>query len=114
MKPGPVISDEKLAVLPPKDAVYGEMEGLIHHFEIIMNGPRAPKGATVYDATEAANGELGFMVVSNGTGRPYRMRIRPPCFYIFSALPRLITGEMVADLSATLASINIIAGELDR
>jgi NADH dehydrogenase I D subunit len=114
LKPGPVISDEKLTVLPPKEAVYGEMEGLSHHFEIVMNGPKAPVGAIVYDATEAANGELGFMVVSNGTGKPYRMRIRPPCFYVFSALPRLITGEMVADLSATLASINIIAGELDR
>jgi len=111
---GPVISDTKLAVLPIKKEVYGEMEGLIHHFEIVINGPQAPKGAVCYHATEAANGELGFTIVSNGKGVPYRMRIRPPCFYIFSALPRVITGQLVADLSATLASINIIAGELDR
>ncbi len=111
---GPVLADTKTAVLPPKDAVYNEMEGLVHHFEIIMRGPRAPKGAICYDATEAANGELGFTIVSNGTGVPYRMHIRPPCFHVFAALPKLITGHMVADLSATLASINIIAGELDR
>ncbi len=114
LKPGPVIADEKTAVLPAKNPVYTEMEGLIHHFEIIMKGPQAPKGAIVYDATEAANGELGFTIVSNGSGVPYRMHIRPPCFHIFAALPRLIVGHMVADLSATLASINIIAGELDR
>jgi NADH:ubiquinone oxidoreductase subunit D len=111
---GPVIADAKLAVLPPKERVYTEMEGLIHHFEVIMNGPIPPKGAVCYDATEAANGHLGFTIVSNGKGTPYRMRIRPPCYYIFAALPRMITGQMVADLSATLASINIIAGELDR
>jgi NADH dehydrogenase I D subunit len=111
---GPVMSDDKTAVLPKKDAVYNEMEGLIHHFEIIMKGPRAPLGEICYDATEAANGELGFTIVSNGTGVPYRMHVRAPCFYIFAALPRLITGQMVADLTATLASINIIAGELDR
>jgi NADH-quinone oxidoreductase subunit C/D len=108
------MSDTKTAVLPSKKEVYNEMEGLIHHFEIIMRGPRAPLGEICYDATEAANGELGFTIVSNGTGVPYRMHIRPPCFHIFAALPRLITGQMVADLSATLASINIIAGELDR
>ncbi len=111
---GPVIADAKLAVLPQKERVYHEMEGLIHHFEVIMNGPIPPLGAVCYDATEAANGELGFTIVSNGKGAPYRMRIRPPCYYIFAALPRVITGQMVADLSATLASINIIAGELDR
>ncbi len=111
---GPVIADAKLAVLPPKKTVYREMESLIHHFEVIVKGPQPPLGAICYDATEAANGELGFTIVSNGKGKPYRMRIRPPCFYVFAALPRLITGQMVADLSATLASINIIAGELDR
>lgn len=114
LKKGPVIADAKLAVLPPKNQVYREMESLIHHFEIIVKGPQPPAGAVCYDATEAANGELGFTIVSNGKGVPYRMRIRPPCFYIFAALPRVVTGQMVADLSATLASLNIIAGELDR
>ena len=111
---GPVNADDKRIVLPPKDGVYHRMEELIHHFEIVMYGPKAPKGAMVYDATEAANGELGFTVVSDGSNKPYRMHVRPPCFHVFSALPRLVEGSMIADLSAVLASMNIIAGELDR
>jgi NADH:ubiquinone oxidoreductase subunit D len=100
-------------VLPKKDDVYGHIEGLIHHFEIVMFGPRAPVGAQCYDSVEGANGELGFTIVSNGSNKPYRMHIRSPCFYVFSALPRLITGRLLADLPAVVASLNIIAGELD-
>jgi len=111
---GPVNVDDKRLTLPPKDGVYHRMEELIHHFEIVMYGPRAPKGAMVYDATEAANGELGFTVVSNGTDIPYRMHVRPPCFHVYAALPKLVVGRLIADLSAVLASLNIIAGELDR
>jgi NADH:ubiquinone oxidoreductase subunit D len=114
MPKGPVIADDKMVVLPPKEDVYNHIEGLIHHFELIVYGPKSPRDAICYDATEAANGELGFTIVSNGTNKPYRMHVRAPCYYIFAALPRLITGGMVADLSSTLASINIIAGELDR
>ncbi len=111
---GPVLSDDKQVVLPPKPAVYTQAEALIHHFEVVIFGPRAPVAQTVYEAVEGANGELGFMVVSDGSNKPYRLHIRPPCFYIFSALPRLITGSLLADLPATVASLNIIAGELDR
>lgn len=111
---GPVLAEDKYVALPPKERVYNQIEGLIHHFEIVMYGPRAPKGAVCYDAVEAANGELGFTIVSNGTNKPYRVHIRPPCYYVFSALPRLVTGHLLADLPATAASLNIIAGELDR
>ncbi len=110
---GPVIADEAKYVLPPKKAVYERMEELIHHFKIVIEGPKPPPGV-VYDATEGANGELGFTIVSDGSGKPYRVAVRAPCFYIFSALPRLAVGGMVADMSAILASLNIIAGELDR
>jgi NADH:ubiquinone oxidoreductase subunit D len=111
---GPVLADHKQVVLPPKQAVYGQMEALIHHFEIVMYGPKAPVAATCYQAVEGGNGELGFTIVSNGTNKPYRVHIRPPCYYIFAALPRLMTGSLLADLPATVASLNIIAGELDR
>jgi len=111
---GPVLADHKQVVLPPKPAVYEQMEALIHHFEIVMYGPKAPVAATCYQAVEGGNGELGFFIVSNGTNKPYRVHIRVPCYYIFAALPRLMTGSLLADLPATVASLNIIAGELDR
>jgi len=111
---GPVITKDKHAVLPEKEHVYNEMESLIHHFEIVMFGPKAPDGAVCYEAVEGANGELGFTIASNGTNKPYRMHVRAPCYYVFAALPRLVTGRMLADVPATVASLNIIAGELDR
>lgn len=110
---GPVNVDNPLVVLPPKERVYGSIEGLISQFELIIKGLQPPPGE-VYVATEAANGELGFYIVSDGSGRPYRVRVRPPCFPLMSALPHMIQGQMVADMVATLGSINIIAGELDR
>lgn len=111
---GRVQADAKQSVLPPKEAVYEQSEALIHHFEIVMYGPKAPRDKTIYDATEGANGELGYLIASDGSQKPYRMHVRAPCFYIFAALPRLITGSLLADLPATVASLNIIAGELDR
>lgn len=110
---GPVLADDPKATLPPKEEVYGTMEGLIRHFKFVMEGQPAPKGE-IYSATEAANGELGFYIVSDGSGRPYRLRVRPPCFIIYQALERLCKGHMVADVIAVLGSLNIIAGELDR
>ena len=111
---GPVLADEARLVLPPKAAVYEDMEALIRHFEVIIYGPKAPAGAIAYAAVEGGNGEVGYTVLSDGSNKPYRMSVRPPCFYIFSALPRLITGHLLGDVSAVVASLNIIAGELDR
>ena len=68
----------------------------------------------VYSATEAANGELGYYIVSKGGGGPYKIKVRPPCFNLFQGMPRLCEGQMIADLVAVLGSVNIIAGELDR
>ncbi len=71
-------------------------------------------GVEVYSATEAANGELGFYIVSRGGGGPYKIKVRPPCFPLFQGMPHLVEGQMIADLIAVLGSVNIIAGELDR
>lgn len=110
---GPVNSDDKRVSLPPKSETYLNIEGLINHFKHIYEGIKIPPGE-YYDATEAANGELGFYIVSDGSGTPYRVRCRPPCFTIFSAYPDMIEGSLIADAVATLGSINIIAGELER
>ncbi|MBI4669817.1 MAG: NADH-quinone oxidoreductase subunit D, partial [Elusimicrobia bacterium] len=106
---------EKRVILPPKEDAYGSIEGLMRHFKLIMpgHGVRPPKGEA-YFPVEAANGELGFYVVSDGSERPYRVRVRPPCFFIMSSLPKLLTGDMLADMVATFGSVNMIGGELDR
>jgi NADH-quinone oxidoreductase subunit C/D len=100
-------------VLPEKKDVYGNIEGLMNHFMLIIKGLRPPVGE-VYDATEAANGELGFYLVSDGSGSPYRLKVRPPCFAIYQSFPTVVKGSMLADAIATVASMNVIAGELDR
>lgn len=110
---GPVNTDDKRAALPNKAETYGNIEGLINHFKLIYEGVVVPPGE-IYDATEAANGELGYYIVSDGTGNPYRIKVRPPCFYIFSSFNEVVEGYMIADAVATLGSLNIIAGELDR
>jgi NADH-quinone oxidoreductase subunit D len=106
---------DKSVVLPPKETAYGSIEGLMNHFMLVMDGSgiRPPAGET-YFAVEGANGELGFYVVSDGTDRPYRVRCRPPCLPPVAALPRMIEGEMVADVVPTFGSVNMIGGELDR
>jgi NADH-quinone oxidoreductase subunit C/D len=104
---------DKGIVLPEKKDVYGNIEGLMNHFMLIIKGLRPPVGE-IYDATEAANGELGFYLVSDGSGRPYKLRCRPPCFAIYQSFSEQITGGLVADVISVLGSMNLIAGELDR
>ncbi|MBM4392444.1 MAG: NADH-quinone oxidoreductase subunit D [Deltaproteobacteria bacterium] len=110
---GPVMVSDHLVALPAKDKVYNTMEGLINHFKLIMHGIQPPPGE-IYSATEGGNGEIGFYIVSDGGPKPWRVRIRPPCFANYSVFPKVIQGQMVADAIAALGSINIIAGELDR
>ncbi len=108
-------TENKRAILPAKEDTYSNIEGLMNHFKMIMNGHgiRPPQG-DAYFPVEGANGELGFYVVSDGTGRPYRVRVRPPCFVIMAALPHLLNGSTVADIIPTFGSVNMIGGELDR
>jgi len=110
-----IAADEKRVVFPPKEDTYGNIEGLMQQFKLVMygHGVRPPKGE-VYFPVEGANGELGFYVVSDGTANPYRVRVRPPCFAIMSALHKILTGDMIADMIPTFGSVNMIGGELDR
>jgi NADH-quinone oxidoreductase subunit D len=110
---GPVWIDDARFVLPEKEKVYGSIEGLMHHFKIIMEGIQVPAGET-YSAVEGGNGELGFYIVSDGGGKPYRLRVRPPCFIAMGAFAEMIKGYMVADIVPTFGMINMIGGECDR
>ena len=113
---GPVnVSPEGKDVLPPKDQVYSSIEGLIHHFELIMTnrGFEAPKGE-VYFAIESGNGELGYYIVSAGENVPWRARTRPCSYINYQSFAKMIEGHMVSDVVAVLGSINVIAAELDR
>jgi NADH dehydrogenase I D subunit len=130
MPGGPVNVDDHKVKMPDKSHVYkipdhthrydpghpqGSIEGLIHHFKTVMDGHgvQIPVGEA-YAATESPNGELGFYVVSDGTGTPYRVRVRAPSFYNYQMVPKLLRGHMVSDIVTVLGSVNVIAGELDR
>jgi len=113
---GPVdVAPNVKATLPKKGEVYAQMEALIYHFEMIMpnRGTLMPVGE-VYAANETANGELGFFVVSDGTAKCFRVRVRPPSFINFACFGELLKGHMVSDAVIILGSLNIIAAELDR
>jgi NADH-quinone oxidoreductase subunit C/D len=113
MPEGPIAVADKGISLPDKKDVYGNIEGLMNHFMLIIHGVKTPKGE-IYHSHEAANGELGFYIVSDGSGTPYRVKCRPPCFSMTSAFSQMCVGGKLADAVAALGSINIIAGELDR
>jgi len=110
---GPIIVDDRRVALPPKHRVYTNIEDLMNHFKLIMEGIRPPAGE-VYGYSEAANGELGFYLVSDGGKRPYRLKVRPPCFAVYQGFRAMLPGMMVTDVIAVVGSLNIIAGELDR
>lgn len=110
---GPVNVDDPRVILPAKDEVYNTIEGTIRHFKLVMEGAKVPAGE-VYSYTEGGNGELGFYLVSDGTGTPWRVRIRPPCFAITGGLSKLINGAMLSDIVPTFGSLNMIGGECDH
>jgi NADH-quinone oxidoreductase subunit D len=110
---GPINCDDPRVMLPPKSEVYSTIEGTIQHFKLIMEGAKVPAGE-VYSYTEGGNGELGYYLVSDGSGTPYRVRIRPPCFAITSGLSKLINGAMLSDIVPTFGSLNMIGGECDH
>ncbi len=111
---GPIMADAPKFTLPAKDKVLGDMEHMIHHFVLITKGPQTAPEGEIYVPTEVPKGELGFYFVSDGSGKPYRMRIRSPSFVHVSALPKLCEGSMIADVIANIGSIDIVLGECDR
>ena len=113
LAPGPVdIVDPRIRV-PSHKLAYQDMEGLIGRFKSVYEGIRVPEGE-YYCGSECANGELGFTIISDGSGHPYRIKVRPPCLTQFAAFHELVEGGLLADSMAVLSGLNIIAGELDR
>lgn len=113
MPEGPINVDNPYMRQPSKQDVYVRMEEMIAHFKMMIDGLKPPVGE-VYFATEAANGELGFYIVSDGTGHPYKCRVRPPCFTMTAALAEIVQGAMLADIIPTFDMLNMIGGECDR
>jgi len=113
MEPGPVNCDDPRVVLPDKARVYNSIEGMINHFKLIFEGVQVPAGEA-YGYVEGGNGELGFYIVSNGSGRPWKIKVRPPCFYLVSAMHKMLEGAQLADIIPTFDTINMIGGEIDR
>jgi NADH-quinone oxidoreductase subunit D len=111
--PPETMIDDPRVRLPEKEKVYTAIEELMNHFKLIMEGIKVPAGEA-YAYVEGANGELGFYVVSNGGGKPWKIRCRPPCWPITSSLSLMVEGRMIADIVPTFGSINMIGGECDR
>ena len=110
---GPLNVDDPRVILPPKHKATSEMESMIHHFKLVMEGPRPPIGEC-YVATESPKGEKGYYLVSDGTSKPVRWRIRPPAFVNLSAISKMAEGHLLSDVIAINASIDIVMGEIDR
>ena len=110
---GPVRAKALSVVAPDKEDVQSDIAALIRHFKIMAEGFKVPRGE-VYASVESPKGELGFYVISDGTNKPFRMRIRPPSFINLGALPKIIEGQMIADAVAAIGSIDIVLGEIDR
>lgn len=113
LQPGPVMTDDPRYAIPEKMSVMQSMEALAHQFVLMSKWVPMPKGE-VYVATEAPKGELGFYIVSDGSGRPYRIKIRAPSFVNLSSIPKMATGHMMADVVACIGTIDLVLGECDR
>jgi NADH-quinone oxidoreductase subunit D len=110
---GPVRSDNRKFVPPPRAELGVSMEALIHHFKLWTEGFPAPD-ADVYQAVESPRGELGVLLAGDGSGKPRRVHWRTPSFDNLSVLPKIVKGHLVADLIAILASVDIVLGDIDR
>ena len=110
---GPLNVEDPRVILPPKSSAMSDMESMIHHFKQVMEGVSAPVGEA-YMSIENGKGELGMYMVSDGTAKPVRWRVRPPSLINLAALPKMAEGHLLADLIAINASIDIVMGEIDR
>lgn len=110
---GPYIADLPDIVLPEKELTYTRMESLIRHFVIVYEGFKPPAGE-VQHAVENPKGELSYYLISDGSGKPYRMRVRGPSFVNMQALSQMVEGSLVADVIASIGSLDIVLGEIDR
>jgi NADH-quinone oxidoreductase subunit D len=110
---GPTMVDDHRVALPPKKDTYNTIESMIRHFKHIMDGIRVPPGEA-YSFVEGGNGELGFYIIADGTGRPYKAYVRSPSFVHLSTAGDLIHNHLIADVVPIFGMINMIGGECDK
>ena len=113
IRPGDIAIDDNKITPPKRNEMKKSMEALIHHFKLFTEGYRVPEGET-YFAVEAPKGEFGVFLVSDGSSKPYRCKIRAPGFAHLQTLDHLSKGHMMADIAAILGSLDIVFGEVDR
>jgi NADH-quinone oxidoreductase subunit D len=113
LKPGPVIVDDRKVALPPRRELARSMEAVIHQFKLVSEGLHPPIG-DIYNAVESARGELGHYLVSDGSDRPYRLRVRSPSFQHVHVLQKVLPGYLLSDVVVAIASVDPILGDVDR
>ncbi len=113
MPGGPVNSDDPRVVLPEKQKVYNTIEAMIAHFKIVFEGIQVPPGE-IYSYTEGANGEFGYYIVSNGTGKPWKIHARTPSYVMMGGIHKMFEGGLLADIIPTFDTVNMIGGACDR
>src|SRR5213078_1664049 len=113
MPAGPWKADAPQVVLPDREKMKTQMEALIFHFKIVTEGFRVPEGE-VYQVIESPRGEVGYYVVSDGTSKPYRVHIHGPSFGNLQGLPKMVEGQLIADVIASLGSMDFVLGDSDR
>lgn len=113
LKPGPVITNDRKVALPPRHELPRSMEAVIHQFKLVSEGIHPPIGE-VYSCVESARGELGHYLVSDGSNRPYRLRVRSPSFPHVAVLQKVLPGHIISDVVVAIASVDPILGDVDR
>jgi NADH-quinone oxidoreductase subunit D len=111
--PGPVRTDDRKIVPPRRIEMKDDMESLIHHFKLYTEGYAVPEGEA-YAAVEAPKGEFGVYLISDGSNKPYRLKVRAPGFPHLASLNEMVVGHMLADVVAVIGTQDIVFGEIDR
>ncbi len=113
LKPGPVLTNDRKVALPPRSELARSMEAVIHHFKLVSEGIHPPAGE-IYQCVESARGELGYYLVSDGSNKPYRLRVRSPSFSHVEILKKILPGHILSDVVVAIASVDRILGDVDR
>lgn len=113
LKPGPVIVNDRKLALPPRHELVRSMEAVIHQFKLVSEGYHPPVGE-IYHSVESARGELGYYLVSDGSNKPYRLRVRSPSFPHVQVLKKVVPGRILSDVVVAIASVDPILGDVDR
>jgi NADH-quinone oxidoreductase subunit D len=110
---GPIMTSDRKVSLPPREELHTSMEAVIHHFKFVTHGFQVPAGE-IYNSVESPRGELGLYLVSDGGTKPWRVRWRGPSFTNLQATASMVGGELIADLIATVGSVDAVMGDVDR